>query len=187
MKRILSVMVTALMSALLLAVLAPPASAHVPPPHVHAPRAAAPPAPTAGKAQFPATGARAVVLDKRTRTAFLVNPDGTVSRKIPVIHGGRLTPPGRFVVSQEMAVNYDKTKGGAAGIWRLDDFTRFNGGIGFHRVPVNKFTGVPMHSDGALGRSGLASHGCVRVSAADAKVLQAFVKRGTVVTVLERL
>jgi len=182
--RTLRAVAVTLTSAILLAGLAAPAAAHAPR------RPAAPAAPAvalvAGKAPFPATGARNVVLDKRARTAYLVNPDGTVNRQFPVIHGGRLTPPGRFVVSQEMAVNYDATASREAGIWRLDDFTRFNGGIGFHRVPVNKFTGRPMHSEGALGRSGLASHGCVRVSAAAAKHLQAFVKRGTVVTVLER-
>lgn len=137
---------------------------------------------------FVATGARRAAVDKKNNTVFLINPNGTVARWSWMIDNNRVTRTGVKRVSQELLVNRDLKDTGEPGNLLLENFTRIDGGIGFHRIPIDKTSKKQIHSEAALGvGTRQVSSGCIRLTAEFARYLQSFLRIGSRVDVVSRL
>lgn len=137
---------------------------------------------------FVAIGARRAAVDMENNTVFLIKPNGTVARWSWIVDNNRLTRTGVKRVSQELLVNRDLKDTGEPGNLLLEYFTRIDGGIGFHRIPIDKTSKNQIHSDAALGvGTRQASHGCIRLTAEFARFLQEFLQIGSRVDVVARL
>lgn len=193
MRRTIRILGTAIVTLLVLSLLALPSDAvdlpvgpttttstTAPPP---APPPAEPaPAPAPPPSQFPPlppdSGAgRRVVYSKSQQRVWLVEQDGTVSGSWLVSGRRSLPRPGDYQV-------YSRSMWSRSGSARLQYMVRFAKGrnlrIGFHAIPINR-RGRPIQSESELGQP--RSHGCVRQRAADAETMWNWAPIGTAVRV----
>jgi len=102
-----------------------------------------------------------IVVDKRTQTMYVDSPEGTFTWKVSTARKGYRTPSGTFYPYSLQPMHYSKKYDNAP----MPHSIFFNGGYAIHATP----------HVGALGRP--ASHGCVRLSPANARTLYGIVKR----------
>ncbi|HXH04850.1 MAG TPA: L,D-transpeptidase family protein, partial [Candidatus Nitrosotenuis sp.] len=120
---------------------------------------------------FKGTGAKRIVVDKFNNIVFLVRSDGTVEAWGWSVDNNVKTVTKATSVNQKVPMNRNLAESGAPGDLRLPHFTRFDGGNGFHAIPIDK-TGEAIHSTEQLGRgTSQTSLGCVRLDAAFAERL----------------
>lgn len=114
----------------------------------------------------------------KLQRAYVYDPAGALLKEIPVSSGadGR-TPLGRFRVQSRSSVTSSTGDARVTMRW----MTRFNGGIGFHGIPKKGST--PLNTP--LGQRAV-SHGCVRMSDADANWVFVNVPNGTPVNVIPK-
>jgi lipoprotein-anchoring transpeptidase ErfK/SrfK len=103
-----------------------------------------------------------VVVDLSEQTATVYDAHGTKLRAFKVSSGSpdNPTPKGRFKVYSKSPVTFARSNPSVT----MLNMVRFNGGVGFHAIP--RKNGVPLKTP--LGRYGV-SHGCIRMSDADAE------------------
>ncbi len=110
--------------------------------------------------------------------AFVYDPQGALIKEIPISSGaGGKTPLGSFRVASRSAW----TTSGSDSRVTMRFMTRFNGGVGFH--------GIPRRGTRALATPlGVrpVSHGCVRMSDADAEWMFVNLPNGTPVNVIPK-
>jgi hypothetical protein len=68
-------------------------------------------------------------------------------------------------------------------LW-LPNYMQFSGDIGFHKIPLNKSTGNPIHSESYLGTNQKKSGGCIRLGDEFSDLLWSFASVGTIVVVI---
>jgi len=102
-----------------------------------------------------------IVVDKRTQTMYVDSPEGTFTWKVSTARKGYHTPSGTYRPYSLQPMHYSKKYDNAP----MPNSIFFNGGYAIHATP----------HVGALGRP--ASHGCVRLSPANARTLYGIVKR----------
>jgi peptidoglycan hydrolase-like protein with peptidoglycan-binding domain len=113
----------------------------------------------------PASGqAAAAIVHLSTQQMDLLDAAGNVLYSFPISSGREgLTPVGSFKVQSKSELAYSAT--GYPDI-TMQWMSRFNGGIGFHGIPVKNGSQL----DTPLGKAPVSA-GCVRLSDADAKVV----------------
>ena len=106
----------------------------------------------------------------------LLDASGQVTHEF-LISSGRdgLTPVGSFKVQSKSEIAYSATDYPDISMQWM---TRFNGGIGFHGIPVKD----GQQLDTPLGKTPVSA-GCIRMSDADAKVVYDILPVGADVTV----
>lgn len=102
------------------------------------------------------SGAR-IVYRKGTQQVWVVNAQNQTIQTYRVSGNLSIPAPGRYRVYQKQREGIDNT-----GTLILPYFIVFNGNVGFHGYPLNKFTRQPIQSDAQLGQP--LSHGCVRLA-----------------------
>ena len=102
-----------------------------------------------------------IVVDKKTQTMYVDSPEGTFRWKVSTAKRGYHTPSGTFNPYSLQIMHYSKKYDNAP----MPNSIFFNGGYAIHGTP----------HVGNLGRP--ASHGCVRLSPANARTLYGIVKR----------
>ena len=119
-----------------------------------------------------------VLVDLSEQRAYVYDGNGLLKREILVSTGGpgHRTRVGSFLVTSRTRIG---RAGGDYNV-RMDYFTRFDKGIGFHGIPwrgsrANRLT-TP------LGKRGV-SHGCVRMADSNARWLYLELKEGDQVVV----
>lgn len=99
-----------------------------------------------------------------TQQMELIDDDGAVMYRFPISSGrDGLTPVGNFKVQSKSELAYSATDYPEI---TMQWMTRFNGGIGFHGIPVKNGTQL----DTPLGQAPVSA-GCVRLDDADAKIV----------------
>ena len=94
----------------------------------------------------------------------LLDAAGNVTHRFPISSGrDGLTPVGNFKVQSKSELAYSATNYPNI---TMNWMTRFNGGIGFHGIPVENGEQL----DTPLGEAPVSA-GCVRMDDADAKVV----------------
>ena len=135
----------------------------------------------------PASAAgRRVVVSQHQNYVWLVRANGSVLAQGGMIDNTRELRPGHYKVGSlcgrraKIRMNTDYS----GRLW-LPYFTRFaNCGVGFHRIPLARSTGHPIHPEWLLGTDARTSSGCLRLSQRLAKRLWTFAGVGTRVVVL---
>lgn len=119
-----------------------------------------------------------VVVDLSEQRAYVYNSDGSLNRVILVSTGGPgyATRIGSFGVTSRTHVG---RAGGDQSV-RMDYFTRFDKGIGFHGIPWRGSRTNRLSTP--LGKRGV-SHGCVRMADSNARWLYLTLKDGDLVVV----
>lgn len=119
-----------------------------------------------------------VVVDLSEQRAYVYNADGLLNKAILVSTGGpgNATRVGSFFVTSRTRVG---RAGGDYNV-RMDYFTRFDKGIGFHGIPWRGSRSNRLVTP--LGKRGV-SHGCVRMADSDARWLYLALKDGDLVVV----
>lgn len=102
-----------------------------------------------------------IVVDKRTQRMYVDSPEGMFTWKVSTARKGYHTPSGTYTPYSLQPMHYSKKYDMAP----MPNSIFFNGGYAIHATP----------HVGALGRP--ASHGCVRLSPANAKTLYGIVQR----------
>lgn len=112
----------------------------------------------------PTGQASAAVVHLSTQQMELLDGNGDVMYRFPISSGrDGLTPVGSFKVQSKSELAYSATDYPEITMMWM---TRFNGGIGFHGIPVKN--GTPL--DTPLGQAPVSA-GCVRLADADAKIV----------------
>lgn len=126
---------------------------------------------------------RRIVYDKSLMTVWVMNKDNEVVYRFPIV--GRWDRP---VKGKYRIYSKSERSGNPNSKVTFDHMTRFAYGmdgktpIGFHSIP-RYYDGSMMHSTKQLGLP-IATGGCVRMAAADAKKLYKWSKIGDLVVVL---
>lgn len=126
---------------------------------------------------------RRIVYDKSLMTVWVMNKDDEVVYRFPIV--GRWDRP---VKGKYRIYSKSERSGNPNSKVTFDHMTRFAYGmdgktpIGFHSIP-RYYDGSMMHSTKQLGLP-IATGGCVRMAAADAKKLYKWSKIGDLVVVL---
>ena len=102
-----------------------------------------------------------IVVDKKTQRMYVDSPEGTFTWKVSTAKRGYHTPSGTYYPYSLQPMHYSKKYDMAP----MPHSIFFNGGYAIHGTP----------HVGNLGRP--ASHGCVRLSPANAKTLYGIVGR----------
>jgi putative peptidoglycan binding protein/L,D-transpeptidase-like protein len=134
----------------------------------------------------PASGAgRRVVVSQQQNYVWLVRADGSVVAQGGMVDNPRELRAGGYSVGSlcgrraKIRMNTDYS----GRLW-LPYFTRFaNCGVGFHRIPLARSTGAPIHPEWLLGTDARTSSGCLRLSRRLAEQLWRFAGVGTRVVV----
>lgn len=135
---------------------------------------------------FP-VGEHRIVNDKFNNIVYLVLANGTVEGWGWSVDNNTATLAKVTRVSQKIPINRNK-ENELPGELDLHHFVRFDGGNGFHAIPINRNTGQPIHGVNQLGRgTPLQSKGCVRLEPGFAKLLYTRARRGMLVETLNRL
>jgi len=129
---------------------------------------------------------RRIVISQTQNYLWLIRHDGSVLRQAPLVDNPEVLAPGTWFSGSKCGrparVRYNSDYSGSL---RLDYFSRFAPcGIGFHRIPVRKSTGLQVHADWKLGTNIETSHGCIRLSNATARAVYEFTAGTTKVVVL---
>ena len=109
-----------------------------------------------------------IVVDKKTQRMYVDSPEGVFTWKVSTARKGYHTPSGTYTPYSLQPMHYSKKYDNAP----MPNSIFFNGGYAIHATP----------HVGALGRP--ASHGCVRLSPANAKTLYGIVGRDRENTVI---
>ena len=119
-----------------------------------------------------------VTVDLSEQRAYVYDGNGLLKRVVLVSTGGpgHLTRIGTFRVTSRTRVG---RAGGDHNV-RMDYFTRFDKGIGFHGIPWRGSRGNRLTTP--LGKRGV-SHGCVRMADSNARWLYLELKNGDQVVV----
>jgi lipoprotein-anchoring transpeptidase ErfK/SrfK len=119
-----------------------------------------------------------VVVDLSEQRAYVYDGDGLLKREILVSTGG----PGHRTRIGTFRVTSRTRLGRAGGDYsvRMDYFTRFDKGIGFHGIPWRGSRDNRLTTP--LGKRGV-SHGCVRMADSNARWLYLELKEGDQVVV----
>jgi hypothetical protein len=130
-------------------------------------------------------GGRRVVVSQQQNYVWLVRADGSVLGQGGMVDNPRELRPGSYSVGSlcgrraRIRMNTDYS----GRLW-LPHFTRFaNCGVGFHRVPLTRSTGAPIHPEWLLGTDARTSSGCLRLGRRLAEQLWRFAGVGTRVVV----
>jgi hypothetical protein len=134
----------------------------------------------------PASGrGRRVVVSQGQNYVWLVRAGGSVLGQGGMVDNTRELRPGSYAVGSlcgrraKVRMNTDYS----GRLW-LPYFTRFaNCGVGFHRVPLSRSTGAPIHPEWLLGTDARTSSGCLRLGRRLAGQLWRFAGVGTRVVV----
>ena len=134
----------------------------------------------------PASGdGRRVVVSQQQNYVWLVRADGSVLGQGGMIDNPGGLRPGSYAVGSlcgrraKIRMNTDYS----GRLW-LPYFTRFaNCGVGFHRIPLTRSTGAPIHPEWLLGTDARTSSGCLRLGQRLAEQLWRFAGAGTRVVV----
>ncbi|RYU08831.1 L,D-transpeptidase family protein [Nocardioides iriomotensis] len=134
----------------------------------------------------PASGdGRRVVVSQGQNYVWLVRADGSVRGQGGMVDDPRELRAGSYTVGSlcgrraKIRMNTDYS----GRLW-LPYFTRFaNCGVGFHRIPLARSTGAPIHPEWLLGTDARTSSGCLRLSQRLARQLWRFAGVGTRVVV----
>ena len=123
------------------------------------------------------TAGHAIVLDQSLRHVWLLGAENGRTRVYvegDVVDNPGELPPGEYrtIADSHLPItsSYASNKKDAGNL-ALEHFSGFaaGGDIGFHRIPYDKETGIPLHNETALGVpaniTGQTSKGCVRTSA----------------------
>ena len=122
-------------------------------------------------------GEMSAVVHLSTQQMELLDADGTVLRQFPISSGrDGLTPVGTFNVQSKSEV---ATSSSDYPNITMPWMTRFNGGIGFHGIPVKDGNQL----DTPLGVAPVSA-GCIRMADADAKVVYDTLPVGASVSVV---
>lgn len=122
----------------------------------------------------PAAGA-SVLVDLAEQQVYLYDAAGAVTHRFSVSSGrDGLTPVGTFHTQSESDMAWASSDSSITMKW----MTRFNGGIGFHGIPVKDGVGL----ETPLGERPVSA-GCIRMADADAKILQDVLPVGAEVVV----
>lgn len=142
------------------------------------PPGGSPTAPSAPEEDAPSgdTSGPSAVVYLATQRMSLLDASGQVTHEF-LISSGRdgLTPVGSFKVQSKSEIAYSATDYPDISMQWM---TRFNGGIGFHGIPVKD----GQQLDTPLGKTPVSA-GCIRMSDADAKVVYDILPVGADVTV----
>lgn len=119
-----------------------------------------------------------VLVDLSEQRAYVYDGNGLLKREILVSTGGpgHRTRVGSFLVTSRTRVG---RAGGDYSV-RMDYFTRFDKGIGFHGIPWRGSRDNRLTTP--LGKRGV-SHGCVRMADSNARWLYLELKEGDQVVV----
>lgn len=116
------------------------------------------------------------VVHLSTQQMELLDANGAVLHQFPISSGrDGLTPVGSFNVQSKSELAYSSSDYPEI---TMPWMTRFNGGIGFHGIPVKNGTQL----DTPLGQAPVSA-GCIRLADADAKVVFDTLPTGSSVTV----
>ena len=129
-----------------------------------------------GSSAPPPSGGRSAVINLSTQSMKLFDASGNVTHEF-LISSGRdgLTPIGSFKVQSKSELAYSSSDYPNI---TMKWMTRFNGGIGFHGIPVKN--GDPL--DTPLGKTPVSA-GCIRMADSDAKIVYDLLPAGASVTV----
>jgi peptidoglycan hydrolase-like protein with peptidoglycan-binding domain len=137
------------------------------------------PAPTTTIASGPLVASgplAAAVVHLSTQQLELLDPAGVVKHRFPVSSGANgATPPGTFTVFRKVPRAISDSDADVSMPWLVN----FNGGIGFHGIPVKGSVALPT----PLGLRPV-SHGCVRMADDAAKFLYDNLPIGATVSVV---
>lgn len=133
---------------------------------------------------YPGEGKR-VVYSRSERQVWLVKADGTLSATWKVTGHPTLPATGTYTVYSRSMVS--RTLDGKYTFTHMVRFaTSASGlGIGFHALPYDSVTKVPIMPPEKIGQPGYHSSGCVRQSLTNAKRMWAWARIGTQVVVLD--
>ena len=124
----------------------------------------------------PAGALAAAVVHLTTQQLELLDPAGVVKHRFPVSSGANgATPPGTFTVFRKVPRAVSDSDPDVSMPWLVN----FDGGIGFHGIPVKGTVALPT----PLGLRPV-SHGCVRMADEAAKFLYDNLPIGATVTVV---
>ena len=125
------------------------------------------------------TGKR-VIVDQRTNQVNLVDASGNL-----VGSGGMVDNPSKLpkVIYWIGYKNKSGIDDNSNTLW-LPNYMQFSGDIGFHKIPVRKSTGNPIHGESLLGTSQGVSAGCIRLGYDFSDQLWSFAPVGTKVVVI---
>ena len=129
---------------------------------------------------------RRIVISQRQNYVWLVRAGGGVAAQGPMVDNPSVLGTGTHRVSsycgRAAKIRTNTDPGGS--LW-LPYFTRFAPcGVGFHRIPLHRSSGVQIHPDWMLGTNLKESHGCVRLSRRLAAAVWDFGSVGTRVVVV---
>ena len=130
------------------------------------PAPVSPPDSTPGEASVNPPGGQAAtaVVHLSTQQVELLDGDGTIMYRFPISSGrDGLTPIGSFKVQSKSELAWSATEYPEI---TMEWMTRFNGGIGFHGIPVKNGTKL----DTPLGTAPVSA-GCIRLDDADAEIV----------------
>jgi hypothetical protein len=109
---------------------------------------------------------RRIVISQRQNWIWLVGPGGHVVAQGGMVDNPSVLHPGSHATGSYCGrgARIKLNQAASGNVW-LDNFVRFAPcGIGFHRIPRYKSSGVQMHADWVLGTNQATSHGCIRLS-----------------------
>jgi peptidoglycan hydrolase-like protein with peptidoglycan-binding domain len=139
-----------------------------------------------------ASGPKRIVIDQWKEVVRLKAGEETIDT-MPMIDNPGALPKGNYTVCGfGRTVDGKSTRNGLSYNlkWSLPNFVRLcdasghNTGQGFHAIPIDATTGVPMHDESFLGTGKKQSSGCIRLSRADSQILWDFAKKGMQVVVI---
>ncbi len=118
-----------------------------------------------------------LLVDLSRQRLYLLNPEGKILHEFPVSTGvrGYDTPPGKYKIVNKAPYAYSKKYG--ADMYQWMGITA-NGDYGLHSLKGSSYERL-------LGRR--ASHGCIRLSRKDAKLLYPLISIGTPVEIMNRV
>ena len=121
-----------------------------------------------------------VIVDQRTNQVHLVDARGNMVGSGGMVDNPSKLPKGTYWIGYKDKSGIDDNSNT---LW-LPNYTQFYGDIGFHKIPVSKSSGNPIHGESLLGTNQRISAGCIRLSSAFSDQLWSFASLGTKVVVI---
>lgn len=142
----------------------------------------APPSGSAGASAIPANSGsgKRVIVDQHTNLVTLVDARGTLVASSGMVDNPSKLPKGTYWIGYKSKSSVDDNSNT---LW-LPNYMQFSGDIGFHKIPVSKTTGNPIHAESFLGTNQKTSAGCIRLGSAFSDTLWSFASNGTKVVVI---
>lgn len=121
-----------------------------------------------------------VIVDQNTNTVHLVDARGNLVGSGGMVDNPSKLPKGTYWIGYKSKSGVDDNSNT---LW-LPNYTQFSGDIGFHKIPVRKTTGNPIHDESSLGTNQKTSAGCIRLGSVFSDQLWDFAPIGTKVVVI---